>query len=303
MKKIFILLTAVFSAALFSSCGFIDFSKDDGSITAPTITYGSDGGSIIITPVHQSGCYYVNVIRYEVDSGSKDASMVQNSTVNIGQIQPTEYYNNHAMTFIDYYTDSNKFYQYYVRYRKADGYTSSQTTISYQGKGTAGSGERELTAVDPSTPVRIDYNSNTFVLTIEKSLLVVSGTHELPETHESVTGTPVYFVPMIGINNGVRTQLFELGEQTINSIDCYQIALGNTLPTAFRDKELKITGIYGQEEFDPSKGAYTSEAPFMNIAWTKPLSDTDLFVDTEAASYFIVKQQVEEPDVYDVTCD
>jgi hypothetical protein len=66
---------------------------------------------------------------------------------------------------------------------------------------------------------------------------------------------------------------------------------------------LKITGIYGQEEFDPSKGAYESETPFMNIAWTKPLSDTDLFVDTEAASYFIVKQQVEEPDVYDVTCD
>ena len=142
MKKIFILLTAVFSAALFSSCGFIDFSKDDGSITAPTITYGSDGGSIIITPVHQSGCYYVNVIRYEVSTGDKDADMVPGSTVNIGQIQPTEYYNNHAMTFIDYYTDSNKFYQYYVRYRKADGYTSSQTTISYQGKGTAGSGSR-----------------------------------------------------------------------------------------------------------------------------------------------------------------
>ena len=303
MKKLFILLTAVFSAALFSSCGFIDFSKDDGSITAPTVAYESDGGSIIITPVPQSGCYYVNVIRYEVTTGDKDADMVPGSIVNIGQIQPTEYYNNHATTFFDYYTDSNKFYQYYVRYRKADGYTSSQTTISYAGKGAAGSGERELTAVDPSAPVRIDYDSKTFVLTIEKDLIVATGIHELPETHESTALTPVYFVPMIGINNGVRTQLFKLGETTVNSVGCYQIALGSTLPTSFRDRELKITGIYGQEEFDPSKGAYESKAPFMNIAWTKPLSDIDLFVDSEAASYFIVKQQVEELDVYDVTCN
>ncbi|MCR5217803.1 hypothetical protein [Treponema sp.] len=303
MKKIFILLTTAFAAALFSSCGFIDFSTDDGSITAPTVTYGSDDASIIITPVHQSNCYYINIIRYEVSSGSKDADKVDDSTVVVGQIVPTDYYNNNAMTFIDYYTDSSKYYQYYVRYRKADGYTYSQTTISYAGKGTSGSGERELTAVDTSTPLEINYDSGTYVLTIEKALLVTSGTHELPETHDSTSGTPVYFDLMVGLNNGTRTQLFELSEQTVNSVECFQIALGSVLPSTFRDKELKITGLYGQEEFDPSKGAYESEAPFMNIAWTKPLTDTDLYVDTVSASYFTVSAQTEEPDVYDVTLE
>lgn len=302
MKKKLILLTAVFFVALFSSCNFIDFSTNDNSITAPTI-HGSDGGGIVIAPVKQADCYYINVIRYEVSSGDKDASKVENSTVVVGQIVPTSYPQNNAMIFIDYYTDSSKFYQYYVRYRKADGYSYSQTTISYAGKGASGSGEREMTAVDASNPLKVDYDSKTYLLTIEKSLLVNTG-HELPETHDSQSssgGDAVYFKPMVGINNGIRTQLFSLSEQTVNGVECYQIALGSVLPSLFRDRELKVTGIYGQEEFDPSKGAYETSIPFKNIAWTKPLSNIDLYVDAESAKTFSVKAQTEEPDVFDTT--
>ena len=268
MKKALFFLTALFSAALFSTCGVIDFSNEKAEVPAPTVDYA---GNIISVSIKTITSYkYVNVIRYEVDDGTNNAGIKPDTTFVIGQCIPKKE-NLGVISFYDYYTDNTKYYQYYVQYMTASGHVVSNTSGTVQG---AGTGEKQLTP--DSTPVRIDYDAEGGILSLEKARF-----DPMPETYYSAPGSEEYFTLMVAISNGKRTQLFEFSESnlTINGVptDLYSINLKARLPESFIGRDLTIQGLVGNQE-DKKRGTYTNtdDYNFINYCWTKPVSKTDI---------------------------
>ncbi len=299
MKKKNLFFTAIIfscAAAIFS-CSVIDFSTEDASITAPAISRNEKDGSITILPTVKKAATYINVFRYEVSSNDKDANIVENTTVNIGQIIPTEYYKDNAISLKDYYTAGDKYYQYYVRYQFSTGYSFSKTTNTFKG---CGNGEVILTEAEPSGAIEISYTSSSAILTIEKAGELVN----LREIYGSDGDD--FFSPMISINNGIHSYLFPLTEATVNGVDCYQVALMSLVPDTFIRKKLKVTALIGQtqddsigksENFDGSDPKYFAKV----YNWTKPITNTKLTVDAEEQTYFEIADKNQELDVFDYT--
>lgn len=135
MKKILFISTIILSLA-FASCDFINISntEKDTSIAAPGIESRADG--LVIAPKYVSGASYMSIFRYEVSDATSAAIIVENSTKLVGQITPASTYSG-ATQFTDFYTDSGKYYQYYIRYKNSSTYVYSKMSGTYKGVGTS----------------------------------------------------------------------------------------------------------------------------------------------------------------------
>ena len=300
MKRALFFLTALSFAALLNSCGVVDFSNEKAEVPAPTVDIS--GENVIISIKTLAAYKYVNVIRYEVDDGTNNAGIKADSTFVIGQCVPQNASSAlGTILFYDYYTDNTKFYQYYVQYMTPSGHVVSNTSGTVPG---AGNGEIQLT---PDTaPVRIDYDSEQGLLSLEKARF-----DPMPETINSVPGTEEYFVLMVAISNGTRTQLFEFSESnlTLNGVptDLYTINLKARLPESFIGRDLTIEGLVGSHE-EKKRGTYTNTDSFyfINYCWTKPVAKTNTELYTKDSdgsstpkSYFVVENVKDEKQEFD----
>ena len=138
MKKIILFFTTIIILT-FTSCDIIDINNNetDTSIYAPTITNTTEG--LIIAPSIITGTLYMNIYRLVIKNNSID------STTNIGQITPATDYSG-PVQFTDYYCDSSKSYQYYIRYKTSHTYRYSEVSKTFTP--TANNGEKGITAPD-----------------------------------------------------------------------------------------------------------------------------------------------------------
>ena len=289
MKKALFFLTALFSAALFSSCGVIDFSNEKAEVPAPTVDISGD--NVIVSIKTLASYKYVNVIRYEVDDGTNNAGIKADTTFVIGQSVPQNASASlGTILFYDYYTDNTKYYQYYVQYMTTSGHVVSKTSGTIKG---AGSGEKQLTP-GSTPPVHMDYDEESGILSLEKAWF-----DPMPETVNSTAGSEEYFVLMVAISNGTRTQLFEFSESnlTLNGVptDLYTINLKARLPESFIGRTLTIEGLVGSQDKD-KRGTYenTTSHNFINYCWTKPVKkdDVNLYIKDENGTPTVQKSFV-----------
>ncbi len=290
MKKIIFYLTALFIAASVVSCGLVDFSNEDSYIDDPTAQ--EDGSYISISVSNYVGCKYINVIRYEVSGPTAAADKVDNTTFSIGQITPKNDYqkkNKNNYVFKDFYTDSAKYYQYYVQYMTSSGNVVSKTTGTVQGKGSLG--EKIISINAPATSIRVDFNKDTGILEMDKDQF------SIPESRDN-TNNP--FKLKVAITNKTLTQLFTL----IESGDKYVASLKTLLPDNFIGKPLEIYGFVGEDE--DKNGHYSSDEDdyyrWINYYWTKPLSGDKamLYINqaTTTSDNFTVSQTKDDEDTY-----
>lgn len=259
MKKSIVFLTAFFSAALFTACGLVDFSVDKTEIVAPVVT---ENGGVITVNIQGIPSYkYVNVIRYEVTDGTDQASIVPDTTFNIGQCVPQPNRDGliwtGSMSFLDHYTDSTKFYQYILQYMTSTGHVKSNST-----KTIAGGGTGAMVLSPDTTPVKVYYNSVTGILTVETTYF-----SSLPETYDSTAGNEKHFKLMVILNNGTKTQLFEMAE---NGIGDYAVSLKSRLPDNFIGKNLTLEGFVGHS-IDSVPGEDGDYPLFKTYCWTTPV--------------------------------
>ncbi len=292
MKKIVFYLTALFVTAAVISCGLVDFSVDETYVAAPTVNYDSANVVSVSVPYYV-GCKYINVIRYEVNGSSSSADKVKDTTFNIGQIIPKNGYQDTkgVYTFYDYYVDSTKFYQYYLQYMTSSGHVVSRASGTVAGKGTEG---EKIIAMDGSvTSIRIDYNTESGIIKMEKSLF------SIPNDRSGNAFKQL----KIALTNGTLTQLFNLSDSGTGE---YMASLKTLLPDSFIGRSLSIKGFVGEEE-DSKPGHYSDDKDdyfrWIDYYWTKPLSAEKVMLyidnDTTTSDFFTVAQIKDEEDTYD----
>ena len=264
------------------SCNFIDTSKKQTGITAPNITKSSGSDTITITPTTVASSNYINIFREDADL----------NIYNIGQIVKSENYTSTGeVNFIDYYTSGDKKYSYFARYKTSSGYHVSLSSGTYYGAPASGTDNEVSMQVDTTggnSKLAVIYDSSAFTLKIKKSEL------KIPETYDykNSIDTESAFTPMIAINNGSQTRLFELTEKNISEestdestgtttstdVAYWFLDMRSKFPESFLNVELSIQGIVGQETEEVSNSENdddTAETLYYVYRWTLPLG-TDL---------------------------
>ncbi len=310
MKRVlfFSLITFIFSLV---SCNFIDTSKKQTGITAPNITKSSGSDTIIITPTTVASSTYINIFREDGDS----------NIYNLGQIVKTENYTSTGeVNFTDYYTSGDKKYSYFARYKTSSGYHVSLSSGIYNGAPAAGTDNEVSLQVDTSagnSKITITYDSAAFTLKLKESEL------QIPETYDykNSIDTDSIFTPMIAINNGNQTRLFELTEKTITEettgsdgtttstdVTYWFLDMRSKFPESFLNVELSIQGIVGQEKeeiSDSESDDGSSQILYSVYHWTLPLG-TDLieisYTDS-SVSKIIVSPENDTSDLLDYTSE
>lgn len=305
MKKIVFYLTAFFVAAAVISCGLVDFSVDETYVAAPTVNSNDANNVVSITFSNHPGCKYINVIRYEVNGSSSTAEKVKDSTYNIGQIIPkkadSEGKKNYAdvkdatYAFYDYYSDATKFYQYYLQYMTSSGHVVSRASGTVAGKGAYG--EKIIALADSVTSIRVDYNTESGIIKMEKSLF------SIPNDRSGNAFKQL----KIALTNGTLTQLFNLSDSGTGE---YMASLKTLLPDSFIGRSLSIKGFVGEDE-DSKPGHYSDDKDdyfrWIDYYWTKPLSAEKVMLyidnDTTTSDFFTVAQIKDEEDTYDYSIE
>ena len=280
MKKIILFLTTL-TILTFTSCEFIDITNNepDTSIYAPTITSATEG--LVIAPTIVTGTEYMNIFRYEI---SAESAIVENSTKNIGQINPADSYSG-PVQFIDYYCEASKSYQYYIRYKTSHTYRYSEASKTFVLK--TGSGEKAITSSEESVPVT--FNKNQCILSFNSTLI-----DAIPTSYDTTKS----FNLMIGLNNSVSTYVFPM---TLDSDNVYRVSLRNVIPSDFFDVDLELKCLIGRTEDSIVKGTDDTTEIYKVFHFTFPLTTLSTTDGTNALDSFQVPTQVTSTDYSDLT--
>lgn len=305
MKKILYVLSVILVFS-FVACNFIDTTAKPTGITAPEVSKTQDfADAISVTPTTLAASTYINVFRYDES---------EKKIYNIGQIVKTSNYTTTGVVrFIDYYTNGDEKYSYFARYRTSSGYVVSKSSALYSGGPASGTNNEKAMEVDTSggnAKTNVFYDSDAYVLKVKKSELKIPGTYK--SSNVSKPDPDSVFTPMIAINNGTKTQLFEMEEKTIKEnisnvetdVVYWYFDMRTYLPENFYDKELKIEGIVGQEIEERKSGEETdSPVLYYVYSWTKPLEPSSLeinYSNPEVNTIFVTRNSKIE-DVFDYT--
>lgn len=284
MKKNFFILTILFSLVTFS-CGIINVSDDseDTSIAAPSIVYATEG--LVIAPTYSSGASYINIFRYEVSSSSDSATIVENTTKLVGQITPADNYTGQTQ-FTDLYTNSSKYYQYYVRYKNSHTYIYSKKSGTFAGKGSAG--EKSITNNTSNTAIQISLNDKQYILSFASTDI----------TMPTPADTTDSFDVMVGLNNGVNTLLFPMTFDSANGK--YTLSLRNVLPDDFLAVALTMECLVGQTDENFTVGTNDTTVNYTTYHWCNSLK-AQVFVNSKIADTFKVPTEVTDSGTNDFT--
>lgn len=266
MKKIFLFFTTMLALSLFS-CGLVNVTNTPGysdDITAPQITPETESGHTSISIAVIKGTEYINIFRYEVDSLGK----IENETdpVNIGQIDIEEDYSKNSsstVVFYDYYTYSNKNYQYKVRYKLKD---LSKYLYSDNSKTCTGTGTSEGSILLSDSMLKIDDNSTILTISGSFSITPEPGTIEAVYQKEP-SGRVIEeddYTFLLAIKSSETIRLFEL----LKTDNGYTLAFRSVFPDDFYDNSLSVYGILAQfsdEQFYDREG---TELQYTSYYWT-----------------------------------
>lgn len=289
MKKIIFSFITVFIFSL-CSCDFLNITNDkdsSSSITAPVIETKSDG--LVISPTQVTGTVYLNIFRYEVDGATDSASIVANTTQNIGQVTLAtingSLYSG-SILFTDYYTSTSKYYQYFVRYKTSSAYKTSAVSGTYKGAGSAG--EKSITNKTANTPFQITLDNTQYILSVKNSDITMPAPLDASDS----------FDLMVGLNNGTNTILFPMTYDSGNSQ--YTVSLRNVLPDTFIAVPLTMKCIIGQTDVAVPKGTNDTTTIYTLYHWTSPLS-AEATVNSTAVDDFTMPKNANESGTIDFT--
>lgn len=300
MKKIFYILSIILIFSLVA-CNFIDTTAKNTGITAPNVSQSQGSTAIFITPTTLAASNYINIFRYD-----------ETNTYNVGQIVKTsDYTTTGEVNFVDYYTSGDKRYSYFARYKTSSGYVVSKSSGLKSGGPASGIDNEKVMEVEKTsgnTTTNVYYESDVYVLKVKKSELKIPTTYK----YDNNIDTDSVFTPMIAINNGTKTQLFEMEEKTIKEtvlgmntdVDYWYFDMRTYLPDNFYDKELTIEGIVGQEIDEGTNSSETDATVLYYVySWTKPLESSSLTINylNPAVDTIIVTKTSKSEDVFDYT--
>jgi hypothetical protein len=289
MKKIFFILTAICIFS-FSSCDFINVtnkSSDASAITAPAIESKSDG--LVVSPSYLAGTVYLNIIRYEVNGSTDSATIVENTTQNIGQVTVATINNSlytGSILFTDYYTDPSKYYQYFIRYKTSTEYKTSAVSGTYQGAGTAG--VKAITNNTSNEAIQIVLNTSQYILSFTSTDIGIPTPYDTTDS----------FDLMIGLNNGTNTLLFPMTLDSANNK--YTLSLRNVLPDTFIATPLTMKCIIGQTDATVQKGSNDTTTIYTVYHWTTSLSAAAV-VNSAVVDNFTIPKDVDKTTTIDFT--
>src|SRR5574344_915773 len=285
MKKILFISTIILSLA-FVSCHYINISntEKDTSIAAPGITSTTDG--LVIAPKYMSGASYMSIFRYEVNGATDTATIVENSTKLVGQITPAENYVG-ATQFVDFYTSSSdKYYQYYIRYKNSSSYVYSKTSGTIKGVGS--SDLKSITKNTSTEKIQISYDESQSIISFASTDI----------TLPTPVDTTDSFDLKVGLNNGVYTMLFPMTLDAANSK--YTLSLRNVLPDNFYDKALIMVCLVGQTDEKSTVGTNDSTVSYTTYHWTSSLA-AEALKDTTVIESFTITKDVADTGITDFT--
>lgn len=283
------------------ACNFIDTTAKSTGITAPNVSQITGSTPISVMPTTLAASTYINIFRYD-----------ETNTYNIGQIVKTsDYTTTGEVNFVDYYTSGDKKYSYFARYKTSSGYVVSKSSGLKSGGPASGIDNEKAMEVDTTggnSTTNVYYDSDAYVLKVKKSELKIPTTYQ----YDNSIDTNSVFTPMIAINNGSKTQLFEMEEKTIkeniSGVDTdvvyWYFDMRTYLPDNFYDKELTLDGIVGQEIDEGSDGSETdAKILYYVYSWTKPLESSSLTINysNSEVDTIIVTKNSKSEDVFDYT--
>lgn len=293
MKKILFFNNIIFTLTALvcaMSCNLININNSESSdtIEAPVIENGAGGW--VISPATVTGTLYYNIFRYEVTDGTSSGTIVEGTTTSIGQVIP--YTDTKANTysgtvsFIDYYTDTSKYYQYYIRYKTSHAYRYSKVTGTYSGSGT--SGVKAITNNTGLEKIQIALDSSQYIISFASTDVTMPTPFDATDT----------FDVMVGLNNGVSTYLYPMTKDTANNK--YSLSLRNVLPSDFMDVTLTMTCIIGQTDEKKLAGSNSETTLYTTYHWTSALA-AEATIDATAVSTFKVPSTLNDNTVTDYT--
>lgn len=300
MKKIFYILSIILIFSLVA-CNFIDTTAKNTGITAPNVSQQKDSTAISVIPTTLAASTYINIFRYD-----------ETNTYNVGQIVKTSNYTTTGeVNFVDYYTSGDKKYSYFARYKTSSGYVVSKSSGLKSGGPASGVDNEKVMEVDTTggnSTTNVYYDSDAYVLKVKKSELKIPTTYQ----YDNSIDTNSVFTPMIAINNGSKTQLFEMEEKTIkeniSGVDTdvvyWYFDMRTYLPDNFYDKELSLDGIVGQEiDEEPNSSETDATILYYVYSWTKPLESSLLTINysNSEVDTIIVTKNSKSEDVFDYT--
>lgn len=300
MKKIFYILSIILIFSLVA-CNFIDTTAKNTGITAPNVSQEKGSTAISVTPTTLAASTYINIFRYD-----------ETNTYNVGQIVKTsDYTTTGEVNFVDYYTSGDKKYSYFARYKTSSGYVVSKSSGLKSGGPASGVDNEKVMEVDTTggnSTTNVYYDSDAYVLKVKKSELKIPTTYQ----YDNSIDTDSVFTPMIAINNGTKTQLFEMEEKTIketvSGVDTdvvyWYFDMRTYLPDNFFDKELTLEGIVGQEIDEGTNSSETDATVLYYVySWTKPLESSLLTINysNSEVDTIIVTKSSKSEDVFDYT--
>ncbi len=300
MKKIFYILSIILILSLVA-CNFIDTTAKNTGITAPNVSKSNGSDVISVIPTTLATSTYINIFRYD-----------ETNTYNVGQIVKTsDYTTTGEVHFVDYYSSGDKKYSYFARYKTSSGYVVSKSSGLFSGgpaSGTDNEKAMQVDTTDGNATVTVYYDSDAYVLKVKKSELKIPTTYKKDNNVDADS----VFTPMIAINNGIKTQLFEMEEKTIKEnvsgtdtdVVYWYFDMRTYLPDSFFDKELTLDGIVGQEVEEGTNSSETDAAVLYYVYfWTKPLESSLLTINysNSEVNTIIVTKTSKSENVYDYT--
>ncbi len=254
------ILTAFSIIALIATSCFLQNSDDDQYIAAPTVETSSTAVCTIGFSYY-TGMKYANIIRQSSSDRNFSGAV---TTENIGQIVPADKISD-TTTFIfaDKYTDSSKYYRYYIRYCTGAAYYKSK--VSQVISTTGSSGEADI----QTTPVELTFHNN---LNKESYELALDTPTDLPPDPSDPTKTKFSSLAVI-ISSSTISQPFQIGSPATGTtqVAAQSVNLQNILPESYLGDDLSFVGVIAILTPDDTK----NDDLYTTFYWSKPLLAED----------------------------
>ncbi len=239
IRKIFIpaFIFCLLTVAFVSSCFIEDDDYfDTGDTVSQTISetpIATNPGSTTVISITSSPTVTASAANiFRQACGSEDFAKDVEDAVNIGQIVSSSKLS--EISFIDSFTDQNKYYRYAIRYKVGNSFKITKYSDIVQGTGT---GEAELTGT-----ATLSYDSSDYTLSTAEAITVPSG---FSEAHLVLTcGT-----------QSAAVQIGTISSTTLASGSATE-SLQSELPSAFLGNETTVKYIIAAKKGSDDDSAF-----------------------------------------------